>query len=62
MREYRERSLVIGKEVRYLKENVWHEAVVTGIDDDGGLQIEENGDMVTLRTGEITLRLIDKKY
>lgn len=62
MKEYRERSLVIGKEVRYLKENVWHEAVVTGIDDDGGLQIEENGDVVTLRTGEITLRLIDKKY
>lgn len=57
MKEYRERSLVIGKEVRYLKENEWHEAVVAGIDDDGGLQVEEKGDRITLRTGEITLRL-----
>lgn len=57
MEEYRKRSLVIGKEVRYLRENEWHDAVVTGIDDDGGLQIEENGVNTTLRTGEITLRL-----
>ena len=57
MKEYKERSMVIGREVRYLSENEWHEAIVLDIDDDGGLVVSQGSATRTLRTGEITLRL-----
>lgn len=57
MNEYRKRSIVIGKPVKYSRENVWHNAYVTDIDNDGGLVVEEDNNLITLRTGEITLRL-----
>lgn len=62
MEEYRERSNVIGKDVRFLEGETWQDARALGIDDDGGLIVAygtEDGGMVqrTLRTGEITLRV-----
>lgn len=62
MEEYRRRSNVIGKEVRFLEKDVWQEAKALDIDEDGGLVVEyadSDGKRVkrTLHTGEITLRI-----
>lgn len=62
MQEYRERSYVIGKDVRFKERETWQEARALDVDDDGGLVVEYedgNGNIVKriLRTGEITLRI-----
>ncbi len=54
--EYKERSNVIGNDIRYLKDNVWHEAQASDIDSKGGLVVLENGKTITLTSGEITVR------
>lgn len=54
--EYKELSNVIGKDIRYLKDNVWHEAQAVDIDSRGGLVVLENGETVTLTSGEISVR------
>lgn len=57
--EYRKRSCVIGESIRYLENNVWHDAVATDIDENGGLVILENNRKKVLVSGEITLRMSD---
>lgn len=54
MDEYRQKSLVLGKEIRYLEMNKWHEGVVTKILDDGSLEI--NGGEKIINSGEVTIR------
>ncbi len=59
LKDYKDWSMVIGKEVRFLENEVWYEAVAVDIDNNGGL-IVKNGDFVrTLSTGEITLRFAE---
>lgn len=55
--EYRKRSAVLGKSIRYLENNVWSNAEAVGIDENGGLIILENEKRKTLVSGEITLRI-----
>lgn len=55
--DYRRRSAVLGKPIRYLENNVWSDAEAIGIDENGGLQIVENEKRKTLVSGEITLRI-----
>lgn len=62
MNEYRMRSNVIGKEIRFLERDKWKEARALDIDNDGGLIVEwreAGGQKVKqiLHTGEITLRI-----
>ena len=62
IKEYRERSMVIGQQVRLQENGEWKEATALDIDDNGGLivQMEENDGTTSkrvLQTGEITLRL-----
>ncbi len=62
MEEYRRRSNVIGKEVRFLEREKWYEGIAVDLDRDGGLVVEciGNGgekERRTLHTGEITLRV-----
>lgn len=64
MKEYRKRSNVIGKEVRFLVDGEWETANALDVDDDGGLIVEvfkEDGmkQKQVLRTGEITLRITE---
>lgn len=57
MKEYRERSIVLGKAVRYTDHGEWKKAVVSGINDEGGLELRtETEGEVTLSSGEITVR------
>ncbi len=68
LKDYKERSNVIGRDIRFQERGVWQEAKAVDIDDDGGLVVEywketgEAGKAVekvvrTLHTGEITLRV-----
>ena len=54
---YRQNSLVIGNDIVYIKNGVSHTAHATGIDDNGGLIINENGTVMTLSSGEISVKI-----
>lgn len=56
---YRSRSIVIGKNIKYLENGEWKEAKAAGVDDFGGLEIIlPNCERKTLRSGEISIREI----
>lgn len=56
--EYRERSYVTGKEIYFVKGEEKQNATAIGIDNDGGLTVKlENGEITTLRGGEISVRI-----
>ncbi len=58
MEQYKERSMVIGKDIRFLEGKEWTNAHALDIDDVGGLIVRlENGEERVLSTGEISLRL-----
>lgn len=58
MKEYKERSIVIGKNIRYTSNNEWKNAVVLDIDEAGGLVIQSEAEgRKTLNSGEITIRV-----
>lgn len=54
---YRQRSVVIGRDVSYICGNDTISARVVDIDDDGGIVLEEGGVRRTYRDGEIRIRL-----
>lgn len=53
--EYRQRMPLIGQEISYQRNGEAHRACVTGVAEDGGLIVLENGAEAVLRTGEISL-------
>ena len=54
--EYRKRSLMYGREIRYNLGNEWHNASVTGISDDGGLLVRlDSGEETILNSGEVNI-------
>ena len=56
--EYRNHSFVTGKEIYFIKDGEKANATALGIDDDGGLAVKlENGEITTLRGGEISVRI-----
>ena len=56
---YREHSIVVGEKIYFLENNIKVNATVRDIDPEGGLMVIcENGEKKTLRSGEITVRLI----
>ena len=56
---YREHSIVVGEKIYFLEDNIKVNATVRDIDPEGGLMVIcENGEKKTLRSGEITVRLI----
>ncbi len=55
---YRERSFLDGKPICYTENNIAHTAVAVGIDEHGGLIVEdEAGCRRTLSSGEVTVRI-----
>lgn len=51
---YRERSMLTGEDITYMKNDVKHTGHVEGIDNRGGLLIvNDNGETETLRSGEV---------
>ncbi len=57
LQKYRRRSMLIGKEISYLKDFTEHIGKVLGIDENASLIIEENGQTVKLCAGEVSVRL-----
>lgn len=55
--EYKEKSIVIGKEVYFIKDGISKEGIAVDINQDGGLIVQTSKGRVTLNTGEITLRV-----
>jgi BirA family biotin operon repressor/biotin-[acetyl-CoA-carboxylase] ligase len=56
--EYRARSLVLGKRIRYYSAQTARDATAIGIDDNGGLVVQhEDGSRQVLFSGEISVRL-----
>ncbi len=55
--EYKQRSLVLGKEIFFIKDGETKEGTAVDINQDGGLVVKTSDKEVTLSTGEITLRL-----
>ncbi len=58
MREYRERSNVIGREVLVTRGDERFEAVAEAIDNDGALVVRTAEGAETLRSGEVSLRVL----
>lgn len=58
---YKKRSMLIGEDINYMKNDVKNRAHVIGIDDTGGLEIiNEEGKKEVLRSGEVfTIRAIN---
>lgn len=58
--EYRQMSVVLGKEIRYNEGDAQVSARALDIDSEGGLMVElPDGTVKVLKTGEITLRLAE---
>lgn len=55
LRKYRERSLVLGRDVTFLKGGVLRTGKAVSIDDDGRLVINSENDTEALRSGEISV-------
>lgn len=55
LNEYRKRMPLIGQNISYQQNGQEKHARVTGVANDGGLIVEENGKTLILRTGEISL-------
>ncbi len=59
--DYRAHSCVLGRRVAWVSEGASHEGFAESIDADGALLIRaENGDLIRLHTGEISLKPIKK--
>ena len=54
---YRSRSMVLGEDITYIENGISRNAKAIDIDQNGGLVINENGEIKTLSTGEVTVRL-----
>lgn len=56
MDEYRRRSLLLGKEIKYIRNEQEHFCTAVDIDDKGQLIVNENGENLVIGTGEVTVR------
>ena len=54
---YRKKSCVIGRKIKFFISNTEHHGEAVGIDGNANLLVRENGEIVKLTGGEITLRL-----
>lgn len=57
MQDYKERSMILGQDILYKKDNLWHEGYAIDIDDYGGLIIHTpDGQKITLNSGEVSIK------
>lgn len=57
MKEYREKSMILGEYITYVKNNELYGAYAHDIDDGGGLiVIDKNNNKITLQSGEVSIR------
>lgn len=57
MQIYKERSLILGEQILYKKNNNWYEGQALDIDDFGGLVVyTSDGQKITLNSGEVSIK------
>jgi BirA family biotin operon repressor/biotin-[acetyl-CoA-carboxylase] ligase len=57
MQSYKQRSMILGENILYKKDNKWHEGYALDIDDYGGLVVyTEDGQKITLNSGEVSIK------
>lgn len=56
LKEYNERSFLKGKTVTYIKEGVTHTATALHTDENAHLLVEENGEIISLFSGEVSVK------
>jgi len=57
MQIYKQRSIILGENILYKKDNIWHEGYALDIDDCGGLVVYTGeGQKITLNSGEVSIR------
>ena len=57
MSEYKERSMILGENILYNKNNNWYEGYALDIDDSGGLIVyTAEGQKITLNSGEVSIK------
>ncbi len=61
LREYREKSAVIGQTVEFSKGKITVSGNALDIDNDGGLIVETKSGVETLSTGEISVKIKEKQ-
>lgn len=59
MQEYRERSLILGKKIYWEADGVRHEGLAADINDAGNLVVDTEEGMVTLISGEVSIRPLE---
>ena len=59
MREYKERSLILGKEIYWEAGGTRHEGRAVDINDAGNLEVETADGLVTLNSGEVSIRPLE---
>lgn len=59
LNEYRRRSMILGKLIRFLENNVWHDAVALSLDNSGGLVVKTDDGVRTLSSGEVSIQQRD---
>ncbi|MBQ7144726.1 MAG: biotin--[Oscillospiraceae bacterium] len=57
MAEYRRRSLVLGKDVKFLLNGVERDGRATDVRDDGALVVLSRGERVVLQSGEVSIKI-----
>lgn len=58
LREYRQRSMVIGKEIEIIKDNKTENAVALSVEDDYSLLVKtQSGEIQALSSGEISIKI-----
>lgn len=57
MKEYKERSVLLGREVTVYAGNREYKAVVSDIDEEGHLVVERDGTVQRISSGEVSVRL-----
>ncbi len=58
LEKYKNRSIVLGKEINYFSNGIMKTGISTDIDQNGGLIVQnENGSYTTLSSGEVTVRI-----
>lgn len=58
MKKYKDRSIVLGKEIYFFQNNIKKSATAIDIDDSGGLKVRTlENEIITLAGGEITVRI-----
>lgn len=56
MQIYRQKSMVLGKEIKYFVDNEWHYGKVQNIDDNGALLVSSDDGTRLINSGEVTIR------